>query len=448
MAEMLGISASYLNLIEHDRRPLTAPLLIKLAQSFEVDIQDFATDDSSILANGLLEMFGDPLFDGFELRAPEVRELALGNPNVARAVMALYESYRTALESTETLASRVSETGGVAGVELSPAEEVTALLQRHGNYFAELEEAAETLWSVARLDAQTMYRGLVRYLMEAHGVLVKVVPGDPQVLRRFDTERRRLVLSEVLAPRSKNFQLAHQIALLSHGAILDRIVEDGTLNSTSSRALGRVVLANYFAGCVLMPYQLSLEAARAVRYDIEMLGHRFRTSFEQVCHRLTSLRRPGAEGVPFHMVRVDIAGNISKRFSASGIRFARYSGACPRWNVYNAFLTPGMIRTQVSEMPDGSRFFCMARTVRRHTGGYHDPHSMHAIGLGCALEHAKELVYADNVDLQSQPVPIGVSCRMCPRIDCDQRAFPPMERPLRVDENIRAASVYTPPVDD
>ena len=191
---------------------------------------------------------------------------------------------------------------------------------------------------------------------------------------------------------------------------------------------GIVVKASYFAGAVLMPYEPFLAAARELRYDVELLERRFGVSFEQVCHRLTTLRRPGSEGVPFHFLRIDIAGNISKSFSASGIRFARFSGACPRWNAHAAFLTPGLIRTQLSEMPDGRKYFCIARTIQKDTGGYRGQHAMQALGLGCEMGHAKELIYADGLRLDQPPVPVGVTCRLCERTDCEQRAFPPLQQ--------------------
>jgi predicted transcriptional regulator len=254
------------------------------------------------------------------------------------------------------------------------------------------------------------------------------------------------MLSEVLRRGSRNFQLAYQIGLLTVAGVLDRLAADPHLTSDAARALARVALANYYASAVLMPYAPFLEAARTERYDIDLLGHRFRTSFEQTCHRLTTLRRPGAEGVPFHMVRVDIAGNISKRFSASGLRFARFSGACPRWNVFEAFTTPGLLRTQLSQMPDGTTWFWVARTVNREGGGYHAPRSVLAIAIGCEAARAKELVYADGVDLESRTavVPVGLTCRLCERMDCEQRAFPPLQHPLKVNANVRGVSFYAP----
>ncbi len=195
-----------------------------------------------------------------------------------------------------------------------------------------------------------------------------------------------------------------------------------------------------------MPYAPFLKAAREERYDIDVIGRRFRVGFEQVCHRFTTLRRPGAEGVPFHMIRIDVAGNISKRFSASGIRFARFSGACPRWNVFAAFMTPGMIRIQISRMPDGAAYFCIARTIHKDSGGYHQQQPVQALGLGCRLEHARELVYSDGVDLGNgeTATPVGVTCRLCERTDCEQRAFPSLRHPLEVDENVRGVSLYAP----
>jgi predicted transcriptional regulator/DNA-binding XRE family transcriptional regulator len=447
LAQRLDISPSYLNLIEHNRRPLSAPLLIKLAQLFQLDLMAFAGEEDHGLASDLLEVFGDPIFDNYEMTSQDVRELAGTSPMVGRAIIALYQAYLNARESADSLAIRVSDDIGAPATSL-PSEEVSDLIQRHMNYFPELEEVAEAFSRHARLDPNDMYRGLVGHLTSAHKIDVRVDKEGAMhgVVRRFDPSTRVVALSEVLAPRSRNFQLAHQIALLECGPLLDRIVRDQILTTDDSRALGRVALANYYAGSVLMPYQPFLDAARTERYDIELLGHRFRTSFEQVCHRLTSLHRPGAEGIPFHMVRIDIAGNISKRFSASGIRFARYSGACPRWNVHAAFFQPGMVRVQLSKMPDGTAYFCVARTVRDNAGGFHAAHALHSIGLGCEVQYAREVVYGDGVDLDNldAAVPIGTACRLCERMDCEQRAFPPLHSPLQVDENIRGRSFYAP----
>jgi predicted transcriptional regulator/transcriptional regulator with XRE-family HTH domain len=449
LAERLAISASYLNLIEHNRRALPAPILIKLAQVLHIDLQTLSANHDTRLMADLLEAFGDPLFEGHDLSAAEVREMAEASPAAARAVLALYHSYRGARESASNLAARISgdEFVGLDGSRL-PSEEVADLLQTSLNYFPALESGAEALWKEAGLSREGLFEEIVRYLRQAHGVEVRIEPTSSMAgaVRRYDPGRRTLRLSEVLRRGSRSFQLAHQVGLLTQGAVLDRITQARTLTSDASIKLARVALANYFAGAVVMPYQPFLEAAQAERYDLDVLGDRFRASFEQVCHRLTTLRRPRMEGIPFHFVRVDVAGNISKRFSASGLRFARFSGACPRWNVFAAFLTPGMIRVQVSRMPDGMTHFWVARTLFKHQGGYHAPHSVLAIALGCDVRHARDLVYADGVDLESRDavVPVGVTCRLCDRSDCDQRAFPALQQPLKIDENARGASFYGP----
>jgi predicted transcriptional regulator len=288
---------------------------------------------------------------------------------------------------------------------------------------------------------------MIRYLERQLGVSVQIAHWEAlrDVLRRYDPERKTLTLSELLPTRSRTFQLAHQIAIITLGDLLERLANENRFTSQAARTVAKITLANYFAGAVLMPYTAFSQAARDERYDIDVLGRRFRVGFEQICHRLTTLRRPGAEGVPFHMIRLDVAGNISKRFSASGIRFARFSGACPRWNVFSAFLTPGMIRIQVSRMPDGMKFFCIARTIQKDAGGYHSQQPVQSIGLGCQVEYARQLVYSDGVDLDSNDtlVPVGVTCRLCERTHCEQRAVPSLKVPLHVDENLRGLSLYT-----
>ena len=452
MAERLAISASYLNLIEHNRRPVTVPLLLKLARTFDVELTSLSDDEETRLHDDLMEVFGDRLFEQADLKAADVEALLETSPEVCRAVLTLYRAYHGAQDDRRALAERVTDIDAVLDTEPSrlPSEEVSDFLQEHGNHFPDLELGADELRARAGDDTGRLLSGLTDHLRVAHGVTVEVVPADIAggTVRVFDPDSRRLVLSEVLPPRSRLFQLAHQLALIELRDRLDGLVSrSSVLHSDDGRSLARVALASYVAGAVLMPYEPFLAAARSARYDIEVLGHRFRTSFEQVCHRLTSLGRQGHEGVPFHMVRVDIAGNISKRFSGSGIRFARYSGACPRWNVHAAFMQPGFIRTQLSAMPDGTRYFCMARTVRREGGGFRVPQSRLAIGLGCEVSHARELVYADGVDLEhpEAAVPIGPTCRLCERTDCRQRAFPPLQSRLNVDENVRGLSFYHAP---
>lgn len=447
LAERLGVSASYLNLIENNRRPLTAAMLLKLAQEFHIELASFAPHEDARLVSELREVFGDPLFEGEGVTASDLGELAAASPGIARAILSLYRGYKSQRESAEAFAEGLARHGHGAAMRASnPTEEVNDLVQRRHNHFAELEHAAETLWQEARLDADDPYGGLIAF-MKKRGTDVRVErAAEGQAMRRYDKKRGLIMLSEVLPPRSRRFQLAHQVGLLCASDVLDAAGSLDELSSDAARSLSRVVMANYFAAAVLMPYQSFLEAARASRYDIELLAHRYGASFEQVCHRMTTLGRPGMEGIPLHFIRIDIAGNISKSFSSSGIRMPRFSGACPRWNVHAAFLTPGMIRVQLSRMPDKNNYFCIARTVRRDSGGYNMPHTVHSIGLGCEVRHAKQMVYSDGVDLDNleTATPVGVTCRTCERLDCEQRVFPPMHVPLVIDESVRGVSFYTP----
>ncbi|MCG8418404.1 MAG: short-chain fatty acyl-CoA regulator family protein [Proteobacteria bacterium] len=449
LADRLGISASYLNLIENNRRPLTANMLLKLAEHFHLDLSSFAPTDEARLVSDLREVFADPMFESGNVSSSDLREMAVASPAAASAVLKLYQSYCSARQSVDSLAEKLYQQGAP---ELSsaadPTEEVNDLLQRHGNYFPELERAAEELWDQAGLHFDDVWGGLINYLRRHHKIDVRVLRAeeDGKSMRRYDPKRGEITLSEVLPPRSRRFQLAHQVGLICCSETIDSLDVYEELSSDEARALARVVLSNYFAAAVLMPYQPFLDSALRGRYDIELLAHRYRTSFEQVCHRLTTLRRPGAEGIPLHFLRIDIAGNISKRFSGSGIGMPRFSGACPRWNVHAAFLTPGMFRIQLSRMPDGQVYFCIARTVRRDSGGYNMPHTVHSIAIGCDLNHAREMVYSDGVDLDNPnaATPVGVTCRTCEQLDCEQRVSPPMQHPLKIDENVRGVSFFAP----
>ncbi len=450
LAARLEISPSYLNLIEHQQRPLPAHLLVKLATIFKVDLDAFADDTQSRLAGDLQEVFGDALFEEHPVTTTDMRELADNTP-LARAVLALYQAYRGSVESTRALSSKLYDGQDFLGVDPThlPSEEVNDVIQNHLNYFPELEAAADAFASAAQIDRKDAFRALARYLQEAHGIKVMLAPASEPNVRRYDPEARILTISEMLPTWSRSFHIAHQVGRIVAAPTIDAIVRaEHNLTTPESVILLRVALANYFAASLLMPYDAFLAAAEETRYDIELLQHQFDVSFEQVCHRFTTLRKPGATGVSFHFVRVDIAGNISKRFSGTGIRFARFSGSCPRWDVHAAFLTPGRIRTQVSKMPDGTGYFCVARTVRKNYGGWRTPDTLMAVGIGCSMKDGQRLVYADGYDLDNMDaaVPIGTTCRLCERLDCEQRAFPPLQYGLMVDENVRGASFYAPAV--
>lgn len=448
MAEQLGISPSYLNLIEHNQRPVTVTLLLKLGQTFGVDLQSFAEDEESRLVAGLREVFADPLFDGSDIKNQDFKELAAVAPTLGQAVVTLYRAFRGQRDDFQALTERMADRDkpALTGSAAFPVDEARDFFHAHHNHFPDLEAAAEALWKDAKLERGDLYSGLVAWLHAEHGVRVRLMPQEVMgyAVRRFDRHGRRILLSEMLAPSGRIFQLAGQLALLRHRDILNAIVDGAALSGDEAKRLARIGLTNYFAGAVLMPYDRFLEGARQVRYDIDVLRRRFDASFEQVCHRLTTLQRPGAKGVPFFLIRVDSAGNVSKRFSGAGFHFARFGGGCPRWIVYEAFRTPGKIHTQVAQMPDGTTYFSLARTAVKAGGSHRSPPQHFAIALGCDIAHAGLLTYADGIDLEhtEAATPIGVNCRLCPRHDCSQRAFPPLNHRLIVDENLRGLSPY------
>lgn len=449
LAKRLGVSPTYLNLLEHDRRPVTSALLLELARVLDVDLRVLSSGADAELMAALSEVFSEPLFEDHPLTQQELTGFIDSNPEVARAVLWLHRAYAGARESLNSLGERLldqQDVGVVDRVRLS-SEQVSDFVQRNNNYFPLLETEAERLLAgIPGEDGDELFSRLARYLKREHGVRVRVVSHSEMrgAVRRFDPDARELSLSEVLRRGSRNFQLAAQIGLLRCGRVLDELSVDPKLPNDEARALCRVALASYFAGAVLMPYDAFLRAAEAERYDVELLGHRFRVGWEQTCHRLTTLRRPGAEGVPFYMLRVDLAGNISKRFSAAGIQFPRFSGLCSLWNVHAAFLQPGRVRVQLSQMVDGHRVLAVARTVQRHSGGYAAPEAPYAVGVGCDVSHAPKVVYGDGLNLESAAaaVPIGVTCRLCERQNCTARAFPSIRGSLRIDENVRGPSFF------
>jgi predicted transcriptional regulator/DNA-binding XRE family transcriptional regulator len=448
MAEQLGISPSYLNLIEHNERPVTVALLLKLGQNFEVDLQDLSEEDERKLAMGLREVFADATLRNHEVRPEELRGMVDAAPNAAKGIIELYRAYKMAREDAQALVLGLPGASGESRSRrlLLPTEEARDFFYDRTNHFAPLEEAAEMLCQGAAIEPHDPQRGLVDHLSKRHGIAVEVAPIEAMqgAVRRFDAKARRLVLSEVLPRGSRNFHIAYHIGLMEAKAATDAILADAKLSSPETETLCRVGLTNYFAGAVLMPYAPFLSAAKAARYDIDKLTHRFDVSFEQVCHRLSTLQRPGAKGVPVYLVRVDIAGNISKRFSAAGFHFSRFGGSCPRWVVHEAFMTPGFIRTQLAQLPDGTTFFCLARTVTKESGAFDQPQTQMAIGIGCELGHARELVYADAYDLErtDRVTGIGVGCRLCERQNCRQRAFPPLQHRLMIDEKVKGVSAY------
>jgi predicted transcriptional regulator/DNA-binding XRE family transcriptional regulator len=438
MAADLGCSPSYLNHIERNQRPVSAQLLLRLAETYDVDLRTFGPTGGPATEAVLSEALADPVFQGLAVPRHEIVQLAEDQPAAADAFLRLYRAFadRRARDRAE----------GDAGDE-TPADWVREYVQARRNHFPELDAAGETL--AAALEAETPgeafeTRARAR-LKAAHGLSVRTLPDDVMVewTRRLDPHRGRLLLSETLGPASRAFAVAYQLALAEHDAALSAMVEAANAPDEPTRRLLKVSLANTLAAAILMPYAAFQATAEAAGYDLARLQARFGVSFEQAAHRLTTLSRPTARGVPFFLMRVDQAGNVSKRFAAGAFPFSRFGGACPRWRLHSAFRTPGRIVTQIVETPDGQRWFTLARAVERQgRDGFTEPHDL-AIGLGCELKHAQRLVYARGLDLAAPDVtPIGPACRLCHRHPCAERAAPPVDRPLTVDDWSKSVSPY------
>lgn len=451
MASDLGISASYLNLIERNQRPMSAQILLKLAETYDIELKSLGGDDEAKALTALREVFADPLFRDTGLSPQDIQEVASASPTSAEAISTLYRAYQEAVVNTSLLAERLADRDLLDGGQTmsAPLEEVRDFINSRNNHFPALDETAEELYRNAQLGADEPYVSLRNYLRSVHGVTTRVVPADLMSgeLRRYDRHRQTIFLSELLDQPGRSFQLAYQLGYFEQSRAIEDILEGSELEGDETLRLCRVALANYFAAALLMPYAAFLRTAEETRYDLRLLGRRFGTSFEQVCHRITTLQRPGARGIPFFLIRVDNAGNVSKRFSAAGFHFARFGGTCPRWNVHDAFRVPGDIYTQVIQMEDGTRYFSIARTVSRGGSGIGVPGDQYAVGLGCEISHARKIVYSQGYDLDDErgATPIGVNCRLCERLDCSQRAFPPLKQRLHIQDHVRGVSPFGVP---
>jgi predicted transcriptional regulator/plasmid maintenance system antidote protein VapI len=438
MALSLGVSPSYLNHLERNQRPVTAALLLKLAEHYEIDVRSFAANGGAKTGpDALGEIFSDALLSDLGVPRYELAELANNAPSIADAISRLYTALKEAARNPEIASA------GDARALVTPENWVRDYIQQHRNYYPALEEAAETLGG-ALSDPLSMAEPMRKRLKEAWGISARVVPQEElgNVSQSYDADRRLFQLSSQLRPENRTFALAYQLALIEFAALLERMVAEAAPPDEGVSQLLHMSLANYAAGAIMMPYGRFLASAEQYRYSIDRLCGEYGANVEQVAHRLTTLNRPGARGVPFFMLRVDPAGNISKRYAGENFPFSRFGGTCPRWNMHAAFQAAGQVVTQLIETPDGQRFFTVARTIDRPiksdlSGG------LLAIGLGCDIRHAHKLHCAEGYDLANAPVtPVGPACAICPRVDCGYRATPPAGRMLAVDRTKKTISPF------
>jgi XRE family transcriptional regulator, fatty acid utilization regulator len=446
LAQMLEISPSYLNQIEHDVRPLTVAVLLRITEVFGVDATFFASHDDTRLVAELREVTMDRDLD-IDVDPTEVAEMVSSHPGLARAVVNLHRRYRiTTAQLAAATEERYSDGSGSGSITM-PHEEVRDYFYQRQNYLHELDTAAEDLTIQMRLHHGDLARELNRRLTEVHGVHInrRIDLGDT-VLHRYDPGTKTLEISNHLSLGQQVFKMAAELAYLEYGDLIDALVEEGKFTSDESHTLARLGLANYFAAAAVLPYRQFHDVAENFRYDVERLSSFYSVSYETIAHRLSTLQRPTMRGVPFSFVRVDRAGNMSKRQSATGFHFSSSGGTCPLWNVYETFANPGKILVQIAQMPDGRNYMWVARTVERRAARYGQPGKTFAIGLGCELRHAHRLVYSEGLDVSGDSgtvaTPIGAGCRVCERDNCPQRAFPALGRALDLDEHRSTVSPY------
>ena len=412
----------------------------------KIELSDLAVKSDLNLVNDISELLDDQLFEDLDILGPEIKDLVNTNPKFARALIKLGDNFKQKdhdiVNRVENLSGKIIDSRKAA----FPGEIVSDFLQENKNYFPKLEDFANSVFEKIQVNNRSTYFGLCEFLKKEYGILVKdVLPEEGKPFSKiFNKNKKELLLSDYVALETKKLYASSQIA--HEGAIKDinEYLSKFTFPSEESKKLTKVALLNYCGAAILMPYKLFHHECMKNKYDLELLQNTFATTFEQIAHRVTCLQDPKLPGIPFHFLRVDIAGNISKRFSLSGIEIPRYGGACPRWNVYSAFTRPGIIQAAVSKMSNGEKYVCIARTVEKGVGRFGEAKSILSIGLGCEAKYAKDFVYTENLNINDKKteIPIGVSCRTCDRLDCSQRAFPPLHKKFDVDINSRGISVY------
>ena len=437
-AARLGVSLPYLNQIENNNRPVSSSILLALAQEFGFDITELSSGESERLVSDLREVLVDPVFSEAQPSLGDLRLVAFNAPAFSRAFLDLHRAYKNTQERMMSFDEALGWQDG--HIQPNPWEEVRDFFHYCNNYIDAVDRAAEG-FAKGRQSPDWILKKAIKTL---HDLGITVRNGDQDATRIYDPNTKILTISNRISSETARFQILLQLALIEQEKLLEATLDLARFQSPEARAIAKIGLANYFAGAALMPYKEFLETARTERHDLERLSSHFGVSIEQVAHRLSTLQRPGNNGIPFFFVRVDQAGTITKRHSATRLQFARFGGACPLWNVHRAFETPGQFLRQLAETPDGIRYLSIARDVTKGGGSFNAPLRRFAIALGCELKHAEQLVYADGLDLGRPDAfePIGISCRLCERRSCHQRSVPPLERQLIIDENERAMLPY------
>lgn len=427
MAEALGVSPSYLNLVERNQRPVSAALMLRLAEVYDFDPRKLTAEEPGGGAEAIRRRLADPIFADLEIDRHQMEEWLAGAPGGAEAFARAYD--------------RIGAVPGEAGTEPGdPAREVRREIERWRNHFPDLDAAAEALADELRQGTGDLYGAMAERLRVKHQLSVRILPAEvmPGLFKRLDLHARQIQLSELLEPSARTMALAERLGVEAGGEI-DALVRGAALGR-AAEGLYRRHLTGYFAAAVMMPYARFLRACEASGYDVELLQRRFGASFEQVAHRLTTLQRVGARGLPFFMLRLDRAGQVSKRYAgASGSPMAE-GAPCPLWNALEAFARPDELLVQLVETEEGARWFTLARCTGRHGMQVAGVRARFAVALGLAAAEASTLAAARGVALDGPAVPIGLGCRACTRPDCPQRSAPPAGRAVVASDRDRGVS--------
>ena len=440
LAAKLDITPSFLSLIESNQRKPDSDTLLKILEILELEKNDLTIKSDPDLVRGTKKIVTSSLLEELDIREGEIDEIVRLNPKIARALIILGKDH---INKEHELEKKMHGKGKETSF---PGEIVSDFIQKFENYFPNLEEFATEIYNKIKINNRITYLSLCSYLKEEYKIIVKdIVPQEKKLFSKiFYPEKKEFILSDYLSLETKKLFAATLVAQLGADEEIEKYLNKFSFPSEVSKKVSKVALLNYTGAAIMMPYENFYNEVKKNRYDLELLKNSFAVSFEQVCHRVTCLQNPKKKGIPLHMIRVDRSGNVSKRFSISGIQLPLLSGACPKWNVYSAFSNPGKISAAISKMTDGEKYVCIARTVEKGIAKYGVEKNLLSIGLGCQIKYAKDFVYADGLNLNDEKSEskIGVSCRVCDRLDCDQRAFPPITQKYDVNINQRGVSIF------
>ncbi len=451
-AKRIGLSASYVNQLESNQRPLSAAVLLSVSRVFAVDMASFEADDLDRVVADLGEALADPVFRGQRPGLQDLKAVATHAPDFAKSFLDLHGAMRRVLEHQASVDDVISAHGGSASDKAKSAlayEEVRDHFHYIDNYVDTLDRAAEkTAGQLGLAWHHDKARLLAERLKALHGVAIEVSdlpdPGGP--ILQYDAKRKSAAIALALPQSAREFLLAGLLARFEASDLIEAQVGSADFQSDGADDVCRLALRNYYAGALLLPYQPFLDLARGARHDLDRMRIVTGASLEQVCHRLSTLQRPGNKGIPFYFLKIDRAGNVIKRHSATRFQFARYGGSCPMWNVHEAFEHLGSrTQVQIGEMPDGVRYLCLARSETKPSMHHRLRERRYAFGLGCELAYASDVVYADGLALgeKSEVTKIGINCRICPRDDCLERAFPAVDKKIALDPDSRGVVPFS-----